>query len=82
MSIVGSEGFVAWFYAIIYNKIRNACKNIIVKVVIHAIGLIMIIFGLHAIISTMPSFTSVMGVFLIFLGLVAFVIPFGVKNKN
>ena len=29
--VIGTGGFIAWFYAIIYNKIASACKNIYVK---------------------------------------------------
>jgi len=26
---VGTSGFVAWLYAVIYNMVRNACKTVL-----------------------------------------------------
>ena len=43
---IGTEGFVAWFYAIVYNYIRRACKNFLIKLFVHSIGLTLIIIGL------------------------------------
>lgn len=74
---IGTKGFVAWFYAVIYMRIVCACKNIFVRITIHSIGLIAIIIGLFALISTMPSSTSIIGLFMILIGIVVFVTPFG-----
>ena len=78
--IIGTGGFVAWFYAVIYNRIQNACNNIIIRIFVHLIGLIATIIGLYFLITTMPSFTSIGGMVLIFMGLVIFFIPFGSKK--
>lgn len=75
---VGTKGFIAWFEAILYNKIRNACKNIFIKIFIHSLGVLFMIAGLYFLFTTIPSLTSIAGVFLIILGLLLFVIPLGV----
>lgn len=79
--VIGTEGFVAWFEAILYNRIRKACKNIIIKLFIHSIGLIFMISGMYFLIATMPSFKSIAGLFLIIIGLVVFLIPIGVRSQ-
>lgn len=78
--IIGTEGFVAWFYAVIYNRIRNACKNILVKITVHIIGLITMVLGFYFFIVNMPSLKSIAGLFLMFIGLVIFIMPFGVEK--
>jgi hypothetical protein len=77
--IVGERGFIAWFEAIIYNKIRRACKNIFAKIFVHIVGMLLMIGGIYFLITTMPSMTSVAGLFLIIIGLFVFLIPLGVK---
>ncbi len=77
--VYGGSGFVAWFYAIIYNRVRKACKNIIVKIFVHLLGLIFIILGLYFLIVTMPSFASIAGLILSIIGLIIILIPIGVK---
>lgn len=74
-------GFVTWFEIFVYNKIRNACKNIVIKIFVHLIGLIFMMVGIYFLISTIPSFTSIGGMFMIFFGLVVFLIPIGVCTK-
>ena len=76
--VYGKAGFVAWFYAIIYVRLREFCKNIYVKIVVHSIGVITIVVGLFYLITTMPSMISILGMFLAFIGLVIFFIPLGV----
>ena len=78
--IIGTEGFVAWLYAVIYNRIRKACRNIFIKLSIHLIGLMIMILGLYFFIATLPSFTSIAGLFLLFIGMAVFVLPFGVNK--
>jgi membrane protein YdbS with pleckstrin-like domain len=78
--VIGTRGFVAWFYAVVYNRILAACKNIFVKISMHLIGLIAIVVGLYFLILTMPSIASVGGLVLLLIGLVVFVIPFGTKK--
>jgi succinate-acetate transporter protein len=77
--VIGSRGFIAWFEAVIYNKIRRACKNIFLKIFIHSIGVLLIMAGIYFLITTMPSMTSIAGLFLIFIGLFVFLIPLGVE---
>jgi hypothetical protein len=76
---IGTKGFVAWFEAVIYNKIRKACKNILVKIFVHSAGLLFMVAGIYFLIVTIPSFTSMAGLFLIFMGVFVFLIPVGVK---
>jgi len=77
--VVGTKGFIAWFEALIYNKIRNACKNIYVKISVHTIGILLMVVGIYFLIITMPSLASIAGLLLIIIGLVIFVIPLGVE---
>ena len=74
----GKVGFVAWFYGIIYVRLRKSCKNIYVKIVMHSIGVISMVVGLFYLITTMPSIISILGMFLVLVGLVVFFIPLGV----
>lgn len=76
---IGTTGYVAWFYAIIYNRIRKSCENIVVKVFVHSIGVLLIVVGLYFLITTIPSFISIGGMFLSFVGLVVFVTPLGIE---
>ena len=80
--IIGTGGFVAWFYALIYMRVVRACKNIFVRIFAHSIGLIITIIGLFYLISTMASVTSIIGMFLVFIGIVIFVTPFGVNAES
>ena len=80
--VYGKAGFVAWFYAIIYVRLRESCKNIYVKILVHSIGVIAIVVGLFYLITTMPSFTSIFGMFLVFMGLFIFFIPLGVDSSG
>jgi len=79
--IIGTDGFVAWFYSIIYMRVVRACKNIFVRMIIHSIGLIITILGLFALITKMPSMTSIFGIVLILGGIVIFITPFGVNAE-
>lgn len=77
--IGGEREFIAWFETLMYNKIRDVCKNIYVKIFVHAVGVLLIIGGIYFLITTMPSFTNIAGLFLIIIGLVVFVITVGVE---
>jgi len=79
--IIGTDGFVAWFYSIIYMRVVRACKNIFVRMIIHSIGFIITILGLFALITKMPSMTSIFGIVLILGGIVIFITPFGVNAE-
>jgi hypothetical protein len=80
--VIGTEGFVAWFEAIIYNRIRKACKNISIRILVHLLGLTSMIIGLYLLIVYMPSGISIGGLFLCLIGFVIFLIPMGVNNQN
>jgi len=77
--VYGKAGFIAWFEGIIYNRVRKACKNIFVKVFVHLLGLTFMILGIYLLIVTMPSITSIAGMFLGLIRLIIFVTPIGVK---
>ena len=80
--VYGKAGFVAWFYAVTYIRLRDACKNIYVKILVHSIGVITIIVGMFYLITTMPSMISIIGMFLVFMGLIIFFIPLGVNSSS
>ena len=66
----------------VYNYLQptgNASRNILIKIVIHAIGTFLIIIGIYFLITTMPSLTSIAGLIMILIGVVVFVIPLGVE---
>ena len=77
--VFGTKGFIAWFEVLVYSKLRDACKNIFVKISVHTIGVLLMITGIYFLITTMPSLASIAGLFLIIIGLVIFVIPLGVE---
>jgi len=79
--IIGTDGFVAWFYSIIYMRIVRACRYNIIRILIHSIGLLLTILGLYAFITIIPSITSALGIFIILGGVVIFVIPFGINAE-
>jgi hypothetical protein len=74
---VGSGGFISWFYAVIYVNIRKVCKNIVIRLSIHLIGLIFMVIGFYYLIAYFPSFVSAISIFLVFIGFVIFMIPMG-----
>ena len=80
--VYGKAGFIAWFYAIIYNRLRDACKNIYVKLLVHSIGIITIVVGMFYLITAMPSITSIFGMFLVFIGFIFFLIPLGIDSSG
>lgn len=80
MPVRGGEGFVAWFYAVVYEKIRGYCGNAYVKYVIHALGVAIMVYGVYLFIGMMPSMASALGLFVILGGFVVFSIPLGVKE--
>ncbi|MCK5260762.1 MAG: hypothetical protein KAJ44_01105 [Thermoplasmatales archaeon] len=80
--VIGKAGFIAWFYAIIYVRVREVCKNIYLKILVHSIGLITMIIGMFYLITTMPSFKSIIGMFLIFIGFVIFLTPLGIDSSD
>jgi uncharacterized membrane protein YdcZ (DUF606 family) len=61
-------------------SVGGACKNIFVRISLHIIGLIAVIFGLYFFMTTIPSINSLVGLLLMLIGLVIFVIPFGKKK--
>ncbi len=80
--VYGKEGFIAWFYAVLYVGVRKACKNIYIKILVHSIGIITIVIGMFYFITTMPSASSILGMVLIFAGFVIFLTPLGVDSSG
>ena len=80
--VYGKAGFIAWFYAVIYNRLRDACKNIYVKLLVHSIGIITIVVGMFYLITAMPSITSIFGMFLVFIGFIFFLIPLDIDSSG
>jgi hypothetical protein len=72
-------GFVAWFEAILYNRVRVACRNIFVKLFVHAFGVLLMLGGLYYLLTNLLSVTGVGGMLLFFIGLLVFMIPLGVE---
>jgi hypothetical protein len=79
--VIGTRGFIAWLEAGVYAKIRGTCKNIFVRIFVHAVGLLLIIGGLYFLISTIPSMISVAGLVLSMIGVFIFCIPLGMEKK-
>jgi hypothetical protein len=75
-------GFIAWFEAIIYKKVRDPCKHILVKIIVHTLGMLLMIGGLYFLITALPSIQGIGGMILFFIGLFIFLIPLGVKKTN
>ena len=65
--IIGSRGFVALFEGFIYNKVRKACKNIVIKIFVHSIGLMLMIVGTYYLITSFISPVGTFGLLLMFL---------------
>ncbi len=80
--VFGSEGFVAWFEAIVYTRVRKLCRNIFIKIFVHSLGLLSMIIGIYFFITKMLSIISCLGVLLIFIGFIIFLTPLGVENEN
>jgi len=80
--IIGARGFIAWLETGMYIKIRERCKNIFVRICVHAVGLLLVTGGLYFLIAAMPSMTSVAGLFLNIIGLFIFCIPLGMDETS
>lgn len=78
--IIGQEGFIARFYSVFYNNLRNVCKNYIVKIIVHLLGGFFILIGFYLFIYKIPSLISIFGVFTLLFGIVIFVTPFGIED--
>jgi hypothetical protein len=76
---IGTGGFISWFYAVIYVKIRRTCKNIVIRISVHLIGIIIMITGLYYLFASLLSPLSLVGLFFAFIGFFIFMIPIGVK---
>lgn len=75
--IIGTRGFVALFEAVVYNKVRKACKNIVIKILVHSIGLILMITGMFYLITSFIFPIGNFGLILMFVGFIVFITPFG-----
>lgn len=79
--VCSRAGFVALIGIYIYNKIRKTYKNIIIKIFVHLLSVIFMMVGIYLLIATIPSFTSIGGIFISFTGLVIFLTPIGVCTE-
>jgi hypothetical protein len=78
MSIIGTEGFVAWFYAVTWRSLQNFNRKTYGKYTTHVVGLLFMILGLIPIIRLMDSLLVVGGLALLLGGIVIFIVPFSV----
>jgi len=82
MSIIGTEGFVAWFYAVTWRLLQDFSRKTYGKYITHIIGLLFMILGLIPIIKLMNPVFVFGGIALLLGGIVIFSIPFFVINKG
>ena len=78
--IVGSKGQITLLNGFFYKWIRQGCKNLYIKLIIHSIGLIVLLMGISLFICYIVKPLSVLGIFLSFIGLFLFLTPFGIEN--
>jgi hypothetical protein len=82
MNIIGTEGFVAWFYAVTWRSLQNFSRKTYGKYTTLIVGLLLMILGLIPIIKLMNPVLVVGGLALLLGGIVIFSIPFFVINKG
>ena len=80
--VYGSRGQIAWFYGIVYEWVRNTCKNIYIKIIVHSIGIILMVFGLFYFITYFMAPGSAYGMIMMFAGLIIFLTPLGVDSSG
>ena len=79
--VPGERGYITWFYSIIYMWIRKVCRrHIFVKLLVHSIGVIGMVFGIFLLISTMPSITSLIGILIGLFRLILFITPMNLET--
>jgi hypothetical protein len=82
MSIIGSGGFIAWFYAVTWRLLQDFSRKTYGKYITHIIGLLFMILGLIPIIKLMNPVLVVGGIALLLGGIVIFSIPFFVRSEG
>jgi len=80
MSIIGTEGFVAWFYAVTWRLLQDFSRKTYGKYITHIIGLLFMILGLIPIIKLMNPVLMFGGIALLLGGIVIFLVPFSVMD--
>ena len=75
--IIGTRGYIALFEGFLYKKVRKACKNIVIKIFVHSIGLMLMIIGMYFLINFFTSMIGAGGLLLMFIGFVVYMTPFG-----
>ena len=78
--VIGTEGFVGWFYAVTWRLIQRFCKKTYGKFITHSLGVILIILGMYPIIRFLNPIFQFGGLALIFGGLVLFITPFSLNQ--
>ena len=76
---IGTEGFVAWFYAVTWRSLQEFSRKTYGKYITHSLGLILITIGMYPIIKIMNPVLIFGGIALILGGIVIFTTPFTVK---
>ena len=76
---IGTEGFVAWFYAVTWRLLQNFSRKTYGKYITHFLGLILITIGMYPMIKIMNPVLIFGGIALILGGVVVFTTPFTVK---
>jgi len=74
--IIGTEEFIAWFYAVIWKKLEDISKKTYGKYLFHSSGLILIILGMIFTFRYITSIFVFIGLVLIFGGIIIFITPF------
>jgi hypothetical protein len=82
MSIVGSGGFVAWFYVETWKLLQDFSKKTYGKYITHTVGVLFVILGLVPIIKQMNPVLWFGGIALSLGGIVIFWIPFFNGNEG
>ena len=79
--IMGTSGFVAWFYAVTWRLLQNFSRRTYGKYITHSLGVIFIIIGMFPILKLMHPLPLFGGFALILGGIVIFITPFGVEQN-
>jgi len=78
--IIGTDGFVAWFYSVIWRLLQQFSRKKYGKYITHSLGVLFIIFGIYPIIRFLHPMLQFSGLMIILVGITFFVTPFGIKQ--
>jgi hypothetical protein len=82
MRFIGSDGFVAWFYAVTWRLLQDFSRKTYGKYITHILGLLFMILGLIPIIKLMSPLLVFGGIALLLGGIVIFSTPFFVMTEG